>query len=274
MLAADRFSCLAMTSDPGQTGWAQLCDARLFTGGGMSIYAIGDIHGHLDQLQAAHQRIRKDGGPDAPIVHVGDLMDRGPESRGVVDYLMQGQAEGRPWVVVRGNHDRFLPKFLSDKDWIDPMLSGGAHWLDHPGLGAAATLASYGVDSDQPRDEVWAQARAAVPEDHARFLSSLPLYYLHPLALFVHAGVRPGVGLRDQAEDDLLWIRKGFLESRDDFGPLVVHGHTALETAHHHGNRLNIDGGAGYGRPLCAVVIDQNRAHLLTEEGRVPLQPE
>lgn len=240
----------------------------------MRLYAIGDIHGQFEQLKAAHERIFRDGGKDALIAHVGDLLDRGPDSRGVVDHLLQGQTNGRRWIVVKGNHDRFLPKFLTDPDWVDPGLASRSHWLDHPGLGAAATLASYGVETDQPHADVSAQTRAAVPDSHARFLASLPTYYLHPLALVVHAGIRPGVDLQDQDEQDLVWIRKGFLESNDDFGPLVVHGHTALDTAQHYGNRLNIDGGAGYGRPLCAVVIEDGHAHLLTDDGRVPLQPE
>ncbi|TJZ85191.1 metallophosphoesterase [Paracoccus hibiscisoli] len=234
----------------------------------MRLYAIGDIHGQLDLLKAAHQRIFDDGGPDAVIAHVGDLIDRGPDSRGVVEYLMQGQRAGRPWIVTRGNHDRFLPAFLNSPDWIDPGLSSGQHWVDHPGLGAAATLRSYGVDPDQPRDALLRDARAAVPADHARFLAALPLWYLHPLALVVHAGVRPGVDLQNQAEGDLVWIRQGFLDSDADHGTLVVHGHTALEAPRLYRNRLNLDGGAAYGRPLSAAVIEQGAVHLLTDSGR------
>lgn len=240
----------------------------------MTLYAIGDIHGHLDLLQAAHDRIFRDGGHDATIAHVGDLIDRGPDSRGVVDYLMQGQRNGRRWVVTRGNHDRFLPRFLRQPDWIDPSLTSGQHWIDHPHLGALATLASYGIDARQNHAQIHREARRAVPEDHVCFLGSLPLWFLHPLALVVHAGVRPGVDLRAQSEPDLVWIRRPFLESRDDHGVLVIHGHTALETATHYGNRLNIDGGAAYGHPLCAVAIEPDAAFLLTDAGRVPLIPE
>lgn len=239
----------------------------------MRLYAIGDIHGQLELLKAAHERIFRDGGKDALIAHVGDLIDRGPDSRGVVDYLMQGQRAGRNWIIMRGNHDRFLPQFLSEPDWVDPGLSTPTHWIDHPGLGAAATLASYGVDAAQPHDRVHAEARKAVPLEHAEFLATLPLWYLHPRALVVHAGVRPGVDLQDQTELDLTWIRKGFLESKANYGPLLVHGHTALQTATHYGNRLNIDGGAAYGRPLCAVVIEASGVHLLTDNGREPLLP-
>lgn len=240
----------------------------------MRLYAIGDIHGQLDLLKAAHERIFRDGGKDAQIAHVGDLIDRGPDSRGVVEYLMQGQCAGRDWIITRGNHDRFLPAFLRDPAWIDPGLSSGRKWIDHAGLGAAATLRSYGLDTDLPEDRLHAEALKAVPERHARFLETLPLSFLHPLALVVHAGIRPGIDLQDQEEQDLVWIRQGFLEYPHSHGPLVVHGHTAIETATHYGNRLNIDGGAAYGRPLCAVVIEDGAVHLLTEEGRVPLLPE
>ncbi len=242
--------------------------------GNMRLYAIGDIHGQLDLLKDAHERIFRDGGRDAVIAHVGDLIDRGPDSRGVVEYLSLGRTAGRPWIVMRGNHDRFLPNFLRQPDWIDPGLSSPRHWIDHPGLGADATLASYGVDIGLPRDRLHAEAVRAVPAAHAEFLSSLPLWYLHPRALVVHAGIRPGVDLQDQIELDLVWIRKGFLESTADHGPLIVHGHTAIRTATHYGNRLNIDGGAAYGRPLCAVVIGEDGVELLTDEGRLPLLPQ
>lgn len=242
--------------------------------GNMRLYVIGDVHGHLDKLKAAHERIFRDGGRDAVIAHVGDLIDRGPDSRGVVDYLMTGQDRGRPWVVTRGNHDRFLPQYLLQPDWVDPSLSSKEHWTLHSGLGAPETLRSYGVDTALPPERLLAEAKRAVPARHATYLASLPLYFLHPLALVVHAGVRPGVDLQDQAEEDLVWIRQGFLNNLHDHGPLVVHGHTAIQTATHYGNRLNVDGGAAYGRPLCAAVIEKGAAHLLTDNGRVPLEPE
>jgi serine/threonine protein phosphatase 1 len=239
----------------------------------MTLYAIGDIHGQLEQLRAAHERVFRDGGRDALIVHVGDLIDRGPDSRGVVAHLLRGQAEGRRWIVVRGNHDRFLPALAARPDWIDPGLSSARHWLDHPGLGAAETLASYGINPSGPHHEVAEEVRRLVPADHLRFLAGLPTWFLHPLALVVHAGLRPGIDLQRQAEDDLVWIRGPFLDHTGSFGPLVVHGHTALEGVRHHGNRVNIDGGAGHGRPLCAVAIKAGGVHLLTDAGRVPVTP-
>lgn len=237
----------------------------------MRVYAIGDVHGHLDALQAAHDRIRADGGAAARVVHLGDLVDRGPDSRGVIRYLIEGQAAGRDWPVVLGNHDRMLLRFLTDPQWIDPGLSQPMHWLDHPGLGAAATLDSYGVAAGQGLAETHRRMLAAVPRAHLFWLGRLPPWYLHPLALFVHAGVRPGVDLRDQTQDDCVWIRRPFLVSRADHGPLVVHGHTPVDAPAHYGNRLNIDTGAAYGGPLTAVVIEPNGVFQLTDEGRVPV---
>jgi serine/threonine protein phosphatase 1 len=112
-----------------------------------------------------------------------------------------------------------------------------------------------------------------VPPDHLRFLESRPTSFVAEQALFVHAGIRPGIALQDQAEDDLVWIRKDFLEDTRDHGALVVHGHTALDRATHYGNRLNLDSSAAYGGPLSAAVIEGRRAFLLTDAGRLPLMP-
>lgn len=239
----------------------------------MRTYAIGDIHGHIELLRAAHELIARDDaahGGGGTVVHVGDLLDRGPDSRAVVEHLMRGQAEGRPWIVLRGNHDRFLPRFAVEPGWIDPGLSSGRHWLDHESLGAAETLAAYGVEI---RDHVRTHADVlrAVPEVHLRWLSALPLWHLIPQALFVHAGIRPGVDLSQQTEHDLVWIRKGFLDDPSDHGVLVVHGHTPVGKVTHFGNRLAIDTGAAYGGPLSAVVFDDTGLHLLTEGGREPI---
>lgn len=242
----------------------------------MHIYAIGDIHGHLDLLKAAHHRIRADMAlhGHGTVVHLGDLVDRGPDCRGVVDYLMTGVDEGKDWVVLKGNHDRLFTGFLNDPDWRDPGLKPEHSWL-HPKLGGAATLASYGVANagDRPVAKVHADAVAAVPASHRRFLESRPNRFLHEDQIFVHAGIRPGIPMDRQVEDDLVWIRKGFLEDTRDHGALVVHGHTALPEATHYGNRLNLDSSAAYGGPLSAAVIEGRRAFLLTDAGREPLLP-
>ena len=242
----------------------------------MHTYAIGDIHGHLDLLRQAHDRIARDQASHgaAPIIHIGDLVDRGPDVRGVIEYLRQGIASGQDWVVLKGNHDRMFAGFLQDMHWHDPGLRPDLSWL-HYRIGGAETLASYGVRNaaDRPTASVHHDAAAAVPPDHLHFLLGLPCSLTRGKAVFVHAGIRPGVAIGDQDETDLLWIRKVFLDDPRDHGPLIVHGHTAIDGPAHYGNRLNLDSGAAYGGALSAVVIEGRDAFVLTAQGRVPLPP-
>lgn len=242
----------------------------------MHSYAIGDIHGHLALLQEQHRLIAADMaeyGP-APVIHIGDLVDRGPDSRGVIDYLRIGTAEGRDWIVLKGNHDRMFSEFLDDPTQRDSGLRADLSYL-HPRIGGGSTLASYGVAnaSDRPVAPVHAEALAAVPDEHRVFLRALPTSYQRGEVVFAHAGIRPEVALADQTEDDLLWIRAPFLEYPREHGFLVVHGHTAIGAATHYGNRLNLDSSAAYGGPLSAVVIDGRNAFLLTTSGRQRLLP-
>ncbi len=245
----------------------------------MRVYAIGDIHGHLEKLRAVHALIEEDRlrakDPDALIVHVGDLVDRGPDSAGVLGYLAEGLAAGRPWVVLKGNHDRMMRRFLEPDRLRDPSRPD-LHWLQD-NLGGRTTLESYGVDTDPARgkEAIHADARAAVPESHVALLDGLANHHALPGLYFVHAGVRPGVGLAEQVEDDQVWIREPFLSDTRDHGALVVHGHSPVAAATHYGNRLNIDSAAAYGGPLSAVVIEGEglAVALLTETGRRPLVP-
>ena len=220
------------------------------------IYVIGDIHGQADMLDEALSFIHDDADSGAPVVFVGDYIDRGPDSRAVLDTLIEGQAEGEPWVCLMGNHDRYLLRFLDNPDYRDPRTSRNLHYLDDP-IGGRATLASYGVDADPRRKlaDIHADAVQAVPPAHRAFLAGLPLTHQTGAQFFAHAGIRPGVPLDQQTEDDLLWIRAEFLNDPRDHGPLIVHGHTPQACPVHHGNRLNLDGGAGYGRPLCPAVL-------------------
>lgn len=242
----------------------------------MRTYAIGDIHGHLDKLLALHALIAADMAQHgaAPVVHVGDLVDRGADSRGVVELLRAGIADGRDWVVLKGNHDRLFTNFLDSPDKADPGLRSDLSWI-HPRIGGAETLASYGVRSpgDRPVAPVHAEAVDAVPMEHRRFLEGLPSWHQRGEVVFVHAGIRPGVAMADQTETDLIWIRKEFLEDARDHGALVVHGHTAIERPTHYGNRVNIDSSVAYGGPLSAIVVEGRAVFHLTPAGRVPLLP-
>lgn len=247
------------------------------------IHAIGDVHGQLGELDRALALIAARGEAGAGVVFLGDYVDRGPDSRGVIDRLLAERGPGH--VFLRGNHDRMFLRFLSDGTIADPAIKSGATWL-HPGLGGGATLASYGVavpDDDtlarlghDPRaDPILARllsdARAAVPDAHRAFLAETLLLHDAGPQIFVHAGLRPGVAPSAQVEDDLLWIREPFLSDRRDHGALVVHGHTALGAPTHYGNRLNLDSGAGYGRPITAALIDGRDAWALDGSGRRPL---
>lgn len=238
------------------------------------LYAIGDIHGQLAMLERALALVFADGGAEAEIVFLGDLVDRGADSRGVIQRLMQGQAAGRRWHVLKGNHDRMFAGFLRDGTVRDARMSAELTWI-HRRLGGLATLASYGVvpDADTELPDLLAAARAAVPADHRAFLDSLQLTLERDGLLFVHAGIRPGVALADQVEDDLIWIRDVFLNATDPHPWLVVHGHTALDQPRHFGNRIDLDGGAGFGRLIHPAVFEGQDCFLLTEAGRVPLTP-
>lgn len=238
------------------------------------IYAIGDIHGQLDFLEAALELIAADGGDDAEIVFLGDLVDRGPNSRGVIERLMDGQAAGRNWHVIKGNHDRMFARFVGEAEEHDAHILSGIGWLN-PRLGGPATLASYGVDieTDTSSFRLFTDAQGAVPQAHLDYLKNLPLYLERGGLFFVHAGIAPGVPLQDQIEDDLVWIRDPFLKYTKPHPWLVVHGHTALDFPQHFGNRIDLDGGAGYGRPIIPAVFEGADCWLLSKGGRVRLTP-
>jgi len=237
------------------------------------LYVIGDIHGQLSMLEMALDRIAADGGSAAPMVSLGDLVDRGPDSRMVIATLLEGQQAGRDWTVLKGNHDRMFQRFLEDGRLDDPRILSGADWLSTR-LGGTSTLLSYGlVDAaSQPVDELAVAAREAVPVAHLDFLKAMPLFHQTGGLLFVHAGIAPGVALENQTEDDLLWIRDPFLKHTEPYPWLVVHGHTALDAPAHYGNRINLDSGAGYDRPLTVAVFEDGRVWTLDANGRKVLE--
>jgi serine/threonine protein phosphatase 1 len=236
----------------------------------MTIYAIGDIHGHLAKLQAAHARIDADRARErtgeAPVIHVGDLVDRGPDSAGVVDRLAEMTARDPRVHVLLGNHDALFLEFLTTRPgrWSDsPYLS--------PSIGGRATLASYGLDLDLSARALHDAAQEAVPEAHRAFLAARPRLHEAGECVFVHAGIQPGVPLAAQNPADLIWIRDAFLFDTREHGRLVVHGHTPVPRVEHHGNRLAIDTGAAWDGDLSAVAIEGREAWVLTETGRIPV---
>lgn len=202
-------------------------------------YAVGDIHGSLDKLKSVIAACREHaGGRDMRLLFLGDYIDRGPESAGVVRYVLSLQSQApEPVIALKGNHEAWA---LAVADGATPV-SG---WLLN---GGAATLQSYGVDD--ARD---------LPRAHLDWMRSLPLTYDDGRRFFVHAGVNPQKPLDAQDEDDLLWIREPFLTDDRDYGRLIVHGHTPLLGAvpELRRNRLNLDTAAVFGGPLTAAVFD------------------
>ncbi len=225
------------------------------------LYVIGDIHGRLDLLDRLIEAIYRDAGARGTgslTVTVGDYIDRGPDSRGVIGRLMANPFPGR-YVALKGNHEAIMESFLAD-----PHV--GTHWQH---LGGLETLRSFGV----PVSASWGrqnfaqaaeQLRAALTPEETRFLASLRTSLSVGPYFICHAGVRPGVPLDQQSEEDLLWIRDEFLTSEMDFGKVVVHGHTPVPEPEVKPNRINIDTGAFIRGRLTCVVLEDGGYRFLT----------
>jgi serine/threonine protein phosphatase 1 len=200
----------------------------------------------LDKLQAlvtACEAICA--GEDRRFVLIGDYVDRGPDSKGVISYLIDRQSRDPDrFICLRGNHDQMLLAAAvaerSDRDLITWWANGGQQTLD-----------SYGVGDP-----------SEIPKEHLAWLDALPLKFADRHRMFVHAGVRPGISFAEQVSNDLLWIREPFLSSRWNHGLLIVHGHTPTATGlpDIRPNRLDIDTGACFGGPLTAVMFSDRKA--------------
>jgi serine/threonine protein phosphatase 1 len=221
-------------------------------------FAIGDIHGCFDKLQSLLTACEGIGaGRRDRFLFVGDYIDRGADSKHVLDFLIRRQIDQSDrFICLRGNHEEMLiraaDKHRSDRDLMTWWGNGGEQ-----------TLESYGVDD--PSD---------LPPKHLHWMRSLPLQTRDPHRLFVHAGIRPGVALSSQSAEDLLWMREPFLSSEEDHGVLVVHGHTPTRSRKPdlRPNRLNIDTGACFDGPLTAAAFsDKEYAPLffITDSGEI-----
>jgi serine/threonine protein phosphatase 1 len=243
-------------------GW-QLDAAGSRVPDGCVVYAIGDVHGRADLLDALHGAIVADAATRAAtrrvLVWLGDYVDRGPDSRGVIDRLL-APPTGFETVALLGNHEQFMLDFLEDP-------SMGPHWMMN---GGAETLTSYGIalmDGCYFRADRWeALSRAlrdALPVPHRRLLDRLRPSHREGDYLFVHAGIRPGTPLDEQALDDLLWIRGEFLFSEADHGAIVVHGHTISDEPQIRPNRIGIDTGSFFSDHLTALALEGDRRFML-----------
>lgn len=204
-------------------------------------YAIGDIHGQFGKLGRLLTKCAKhSAGRPFQIVCVGDYIDRGPQSKEVVQFLIAAQASyaGR-LVCLRGNHEQLAISAVRSSAHDNVTR----HWLAN---GGEATLASYDVENS-----------SSIPDAHIEWLAGLPTTFTSQGRLYVHAGIMPGIPLNLQKEDDLLWIREPFLSSTDKHELFVVHGHTPTKsrTPDLLANRLNLDTGAAWGGPLTAAVF-------------------
>lgn len=228
----------------------------------LRLYVIGDVHGRLDLLESLASLIDQDRrqSPTREVgtILLGDYVDRGRDSAGVLDKLSRGDFP-TPIIALRGNHEEVLLKFLEDENVLET-------WRKFGGL---ETLHSYGVPvAEAMRGAGYDRAREALvralPPMHLEFLRQTATSVTFGDYFFTHAGVRPGVPLEAQVSDDLLWIREDFLRHDGAYGKVVVHGHTPVEKPDLRANRINVDTGAYMSSVLSAVVLEDETRRILS----------
>ena len=238
---------------------------------GHRAYAVGDIHGRLDlldQLLAMIERdVERSPARKSLLIFLGDLIDRGPDSRGVVERLRTYHHARLQMHVLAGNHEEILLRLLAGERGI---LDG---WLK---FGGAECLRSYGtepssLDGLNERDAL-ALVQGAIPREHKQFLCSLADTISFGDYLFVHAGIRPGLDLSLQSQFDLRWIRAPFLDCEDDHGVMIVHGHTISEAVDERPNRIGIDTGAYRTGVLSALVVEGEHRFIIDTDVAEPKQ--
>jgi len=226
---------------------------------GLRVYAIGDIHGRADLLDRLHDKIEADlsTAPEkSVIVYLGDYVDRGADSSGVIERLTRLRFPNVETVALLGNHEDMLLQFMD-------APYGASLWLSN---GGDATLASYRVKVPASFDDLLFTQRAllgAMPRHHKQFLGSLTEQVQYGDYLFVHAGIRPGLPLDRQSRENVIWIRDVFLNSEVDHGLIVVHGHTIVHEVEWRPNRIGVDTGAYTTGRLTALVLEGAGRRLL-----------
>jgi serine/threonine protein phosphatase 1 len=230
---------------------------------GQRLYAIGDIHGRLDLLNILLAKIDADDGERGPaqtkLILLGDLPDRGPDTRGVIERVMALADQNPDCILLKGNHEELLIRAWEGERGIAGTFNRA---------GGRETLYSYGVT---PEDyESWdlgdlvENVSRFVPEHHINFLRGFQDSYRAGDYLFVHAGIRPGIDMADQDPVDLRWIRREFIESTDDHGMMVIHGHTITDAVDEQPNRIGIDTGAYASEILTAIGIEGSERWFLS----------
>jgi serine/threonine protein phosphatase 1 len=239
---------------------------------GMRLYAIGDVHGRHDLLAAMHRRIASEleyaPASDWRIIHLGDYVDRGPDSRSVIDFLIEARKRDARNLMLAGNHDIGFLDFLDHPDPDGLFMN----------YGGIQTAASYGVKLSTGSgwfgrpDEALARGHAAlveaVPQAHVDFLRSLTFSATFGDFFFCHAGIRPGVPLDRQNQQDLIWIRDAFHDHPGLFSKVIVHGHTPVPEAEVMANRVNVDTLAWKSGTLSALAVNGGDKRILTVQGK------
>ncbi len=229
---------------------------------GIRLYCIGDVHGCIDALEQLHQQIiydTKNYLGHKVLVYIGDYIDRGSHSKEVVDKLIYDPLPGFEIHSILGNHEQTLLDFLFEDHNI------GKFWLEY---GGDKTLESYGirvvgVQTSNGLKLIQKELLLSIPEDHLTFYNNLKVFFTLGDYFFVHAGIRPGVPLREQSKSDLLWIRNEFVNSKGAFEKIIVHGHTVSGEPQLRPNRIGIDTGAYASSLLSCVVLEKSEVRFL-----------
>lgn len=226
-------------------------------------YAVGDVHGCYEELLALEARIEADAAlfrGRKLIIMLGDYIDRGPASANVLDHLLRPPPPGFERICLAGNHE------IAMLDYCEGKLALG-EWTP---MGGASTLLSYGLDPDYLGKTLRSSRRAdnhmrkSIPADHIAFLEDLPVLVETPQFVFVHAGIRPGLPLADQSDEDLTRIRSEFLNYPHGLMQWIIHGHTPVPAVAPEHRRLNIDTGAFYSGRLSAIRIWRAKGHVIS----------
>ncbi|PTM41722.1 serine/threonine protein phosphatase 1 [Bosea sp. 124] len=228
---------------------------------GQRIYVVGDIHGRLNLLHAMHTAIDQIelslADADSHELFLGDYVDRGPASAGVIEWLSAPSPQ-RGRICLRGNHEWLMQAYLRAPDGFEAWRA----------VGGGDTLVSYGIDrriwaDRSSRTRTWREFQLAFPQRHQAFLAGLLSFHQIGDYLFVHAGLRPGLPLGQQSELDMLWIRSDFLDSDAEFGMMVVHGHSPARDVEFRHNRIGVDTGAYATSVLSCVMLERDQAMVI-----------